>query len=197
MLNEPPDNRQLWSTCCQNLASWTQLQPARLVLPRTPALMFKRSEHCENTGWVMLIRRPSTRSVAEHYPMMPSSSHHRTTGNGPARHRSPHSLNWLRSQSVILITKDLKNSREGQLDPTLVEMKTIQAHFNSLEETPRTLNWNQCAQTWSEHCSHKTLTHPLSDPVSKRESLDERQFDNMLKETIFAATQTIRNRSAR
>ncbi len=44
------------------------------------------------------------------------------------------------------------------------------------------------AQTWSEHCSHKTLAGRI-----RYEGPDgERRFENMLKETIFAATVKIR-----
>ncbi len=46
------------------------------------------------------------------------------------------------------------------------------------------------AQTWSEHCSHKTL----AGRIAYRDEHGERRFDNMLKETIFAATQQIRQR---
>ena len=88
-----------------------------------------------------------------------------------------------------------KLSREGQLYLTLVEMKTIQAHFNSLGRDPTDIELESVAQTWSEHCSHKTLAgriHYRGPGVEAESPLDERQFDNMLKETIFAATQTIR-----
>ncbi len=88
-----------------------------------------------------------------------------------------------------------KLSREGQLYLTLVEMKTIQAHFNSLGRDPTDIELESVAQTWSEHCSHKTLAgriHYRGPGVEAGSPLDERQFDNMLKETIFAATQTIR-----
>jgi phosphoribosylformylglycinamidine synthase len=44
------------------------------------------------------------------------------------------------------------------------------------------------AQTWSEHCSHKTL----AGRIAYRDENGERNFENMLKETIFAATQEIR-----
>src|SRR5205814_633559 len=44
------------------------------------------------------------------------------------------------------------------------------------------------AQTWGEHGSHKTL----KGRIRYRDERGERQFDNMLKETIFAATQQIR-----
>jgi phosphoribosylformylglycinamidine synthase len=79
-------------------------------------------------------------------------------------------------------------SREGQLYLSLVEMQAIQAHFRQLERDPTDVELESIAQTWSEHCSHKTLAGRIaySGPDCSR------QFQNMLKETIFAATQRIR-----
>lgn len=79
-------------------------------------------------------------------------------------------------------------SRVGGLSLTLVEMQTIQQHFRSLEREPTDIELETVAQTWSEHCSHKTL-------AGRIEYTDEhgtRHFGNMLKETIFAATNQLR-----
>jgi phosphoribosylformylglycinamidine synthase len=81
-------------------------------------------------------------------------------------------------------------SREGQLYLTLVEMQTIQEHFRSLVRDPTDAELETIAQTWSEHCSHKTL----AGRIAYRDDRGERRFDNMLKETIFAATEEIRGR---
>ncbi|MEM6469068.1 MAG: phosphoribosylformylglycinamidine synthase subunit PurL [Planctomycetota bacterium] len=86
-------------------------------------------------------------------------------------------------------------SREGQLYLTLVEMQTIRDHFVSLDRDPTDIELETIAQTWSEHCSHKTLAGRIHYRGVGRDGSpggDERKFDNMLKETIFAATQTIR-----
>jgi len=86
-------------------------------------------------------------------------------------------------------------SREGQLYLTLVEMQTIRAHFVTLGRDPTDIELESVAQTWSEHCSHKTLAgriHYRGPSLDDASVLDERQFDNMLKETIFDATQSIR-----
>ncbi len=88
-----------------------------------------------------------------------------------------------------------KLSKDGQLYLTLVEMQTIRNHFASIGRDPTDIELESVAQTWSEHCSHKTLggrihyKGPGPDGVSMT---DERQYESMLKETIFAATQTIR-----
>ena len=79
-------------------------------------------------------------------------------------------------------------SRQGQLYLSLVEMQTIQAHFRQLDRDPTDAELETIAQTWSEHCSHKTLT----GRIRYRDESGEHTYENMLKETIFAATQKIR-----
>ncbi|MCH2127539.1 MAG: phosphoribosylformylglycinamidine synthase subunit PurL [Pirellulaceae bacterium] len=81
-----------------------------------------------------------------------------------------------------------KLSREGLLSLSLDEMQTIQAHFRKLERDPTDVELETLAQTWSEHCSHKTL----AGRIAYRDNQGTRHFENMLKETIFAATQKIR-----
>ena len=82
----------------------------------------------------------------------------------------------------------MKLSKEGQLYLTLVEMQTIQQHFQELGRDPTDAELESVAQTWSEHCSHKTL----AGRIAYRDENGEQRFENMLKETIFAATQQIR-----
>ena len=82
----------------------------------------------------------------------------------------------------------LQLSKQGQLYLTLTEMQTIQQHFKKLDREPTDIELETIAQTWSEHCSHKTL----AGRIAYKDERGERQFKNMLKETIFQATQTIR-----
>ncbi len=79
-------------------------------------------------------------------------------------------------------------SRQGQLYLSLAEMRTIQDHFRKIGRDPTDVELETVAQTWSEHCSHKTLAGRItySGPDGSR------TFQNMLKETIFAATSAIR-----
>jgi len=84
----------------------------------------------------------------------------------------------------------LELSKTGQLYLTLVEMQTIKQHFVDLGRDPTDVELETLAQTWSEHCSHKTL----AGRIAYRDENGERHFDNMLKETIFASTQEIRKR---
>ena len=81
-------------------------------------------------------------------------------------------------------------SRERQLYLKIAEMQTIQAQFRRLKRDPTDVELETIAQTWSEHCSHKTL----AGRIAYRDPQGSRRFENMLKETIFAATNEIRQR---
>ncbi|HLJ12310.1 MAG TPA: phosphoribosylformylglycinamidine synthase subunit PurS, partial [Planctomycetaceae bacterium] len=86
-----------------------------------------------------------------------------------------------------------KLSRQGQLFLSLAEMQTIRRHFVELGRDPTDAELETIAQTWSEHCSHKTLR----GRVRYRDDQRELAFDNLLKETIFAATREVRARLGR
>ncbi|HXD87934.1 MAG TPA: phosphoribosylformylglycinamidine synthase subunit PurL [Urbifossiella sp.] len=83
-----------------------------------------------------------------------------------------------------------KLSKDGMLALTLEEMRAVQAHFRGLGREPTDCELETIAQTWSEHCSHKTLkgTIHLTDAATG----ETRTYKNLLKETVFAATQRIR-----
>ena len=81
-------------------------------------------------------------------------------------------------------------SKDGQLYLSLVEMQTIQKHFIEQHRDPTDIELETVAQTWSEHCSHKTL----KGRIAYRDENGSRQFENMLKETVFGATQALRKR---
>ena len=87
----------------------------------------------------------------------------------------------------------MKLSQEGQLYLQLAEMQTIRDYFRSLDRDPTDIELETIAQTWSEHCSHKTLAGRIHYVETQDgDTVREIQFDNMLKETVFAATMQIR-----
>ncbi len=83
-----------------------------------------------------------------------------------------------------------KLSKDGMLALTLDEMKAVQAHFRTLGREPTDAELESIAQTWSEHCSHKTLKGTIT--LKDHTTGETRTYKNLLKETVFAATQTIR-----
>ncbi|MDO5307958.1 MAG: phosphoribosylformylglycinamidine synthase subunit PurL [Planctomycetia bacterium] len=79
-------------------------------------------------------------------------------------------------------------SKQGQLYLSLAEMQTIRDYFCKIDRDPTDVELETIAQTWSEHCSHKTL----AGRIEYQDENGVRFFENMLKETIFAATVKIR-----
>ncbi len=86
----------------------------------------------------------------------------------------------------------VKLSKENTLALSLDEMKVVQAHFRELNREPTDVELETIAQTWSEHCSHKTLRGTIT--LTDHSTGATRTYKNLLKETIFGATQTIRAR---
>ncbi|MEM7309554.1 MAG: phosphoribosylformylglycinamidine synthase subunit PurL, partial [Planctomycetota bacterium] len=60
-----------------------------------------------------------------------------------------------------------------------------QAHFRELGREPSACELETLAQTWSEHCKHKTLTGVIEFEEPGR---DPERIDNLLKSTIARAT---------
>ena len=85
-------------------------------------------------------------------------------------------------------------SKSGTLALTLAEMRTIRDHFRSTGRAPTDIELESIAQTWSEHCSHKTLKGEVEYAETVAGVTTHRHYKNLLKETIFATTQAIRAR---
>ena len=88
----------------------------------------------------------------------------------------------------------MRLSLEGQLYLQLAEMQTIRDKFRDLDRDPTDIELESLAQTWSEHCSHKTLAGRVQyeGAMGATGETGSRSFENMLKETIFAATLELR-----
>jgi phosphoribosylformylglycinamidine synthase len=86
-----------------------------------------------------------------------------------------------------------KLSREGHLFLSLAEMKAVQAYFREQRREPTDAELETIAQTWSEHCVHKTLKSAVDvDEVDEAgKVVGRRHYDNLIKQTIFASTQQL------
>jgi len=78
-------------------------------------------------------------------------------------------------------------SRHYSLALDALEMRAIVAHFAELGRPPRLGELETLAQTWSEHCKHKTLAGAVDFTSAGK----TQQYENLLKETIFASTQKL------
>ncbi|MCO6437378.1 MAG: phosphoribosylformylglycinamidine synthase subunit PurL [Phycisphaerae bacterium] len=86
-----------------------------------------------------------------------------------------------------------KLSRQGHLFLSLDEMRAIRDHFRGIDREPTDLELETLAQTWSEHCVHKTLKSEViyRGPDFGRDGEVEVRFENLLKDTIAAATREL------
>jgi phosphoribosylformylglycinamidine synthase II len=78
-------------------------------------------------------------------------------------------------------------SKEKDLFLNLVEMQAIQKYYKQLGREPTDVELESLAQTWSEHCVHKTLKSAVDMSIDGKEI----HFENLLKETVFKATQQL------
>jgi phosphoribosylformylglycinamidine synthase len=87
-----------------------------------------------------------------------------------------------------------KLSKDGQLSLTLEEMQTIQGHFKTLGREPTDAELESLAQTWSEHCVHKTLKGLVkyTGPKGENGPIETVVIDNLLKSTIARATRELK-----
>src|ERR1043165_83598 len=102
-----------------------------------------------------------------------------------------------------------KLSREAHLFLSLEEMRAVQAEYRRLDREPTDIELETIAQTWSEHCVHKTLKSRIRYRSETAEQRDSESgdpirwrgrpghtvnadgsvtIDNLLKSTVAAAT---------
>ena len=82
----------------------------------------------------------------------------------------------------------MRISREGMLALSLEEMRAVREYFCRLKRDPTDCELETIAQTWSEHCVHKTFKSPIryTDKAEGKTELIER---GLLKTYIMAATE--------
>ncbi len=125
-------------------------------------------------------------------------------------HQSPRASDEL-DYSFKLITVDLLKasdkrlkeiSRQGQLFLNLAEMCQIKGYFKRLGRNPTDCELETIAQTWSEHCRHKTFRGKIEYtevvrrpcPAGRQASSVVRRtkkINNLLKSTIMRVTREL------
>ena len=105
--------------------------------------------------------------------------------------------------------KLIKISKDGQLFLNLEEMKAIKKYFKKIRRNPTDCELETIAQTWSEHCAHKTFRGVIdykeardegrlsAEALAKAEGtkdevkIGNRKINNLLKSTIMKATKEL------
>ncbi|MBI2194619.1 MAG: phosphoribosylformylglycinamidine synthase subunit PurL [Planctomycetes bacterium] len=108
-------------------------------------------------------------------------------GNAPLALPSEGRDNPLRLRTVTLLEADdstlMMTSRSGCLSLNLEEMRRIQSYYREQRREPTDVELETLAQTWSEHCVHKTLKGDIRFRGGN--------IHNLLRSTIFQATQEL------
>ena len=79
---------------------------------------------------------------------------------------------------------ELMELSKDRLWLSLSEMKHIQGYFSKLGRNPTDVELETLAQTWSEHCIHKTFKSKIK--------LGQLVIDNLLKSTIMRVTEELK-----
>ena len=128
----------------------------------------------------------------------------------PEQEHHLYDFSHLPDYKFHLMTVDLLNadekalitiSREGQLFLNVAEMRQIQTYFKKLKRNPTDCELETLAQTWSEHCGHKTfrgiidykesLGRKKTGPGAPKK-IGNRVIVNLLKRTVMKATQELK-----
>jgi len=101
-----------------------------------------------------------------------------------AREKPPQRTAYSLEKQEIGLEGDLITiSKDMGLSLSLLEMEKIKEYFDSEGRQPTIVELETIAQTWSEHCRHKTFLGNIQ--------FDGERIENLLKNTIMKATQHI------
>ncbi len=133
----------------------------------------------------LIARRLLHNEVIQHYRLGQLDSH---VGEEP---RST----VTRLEQVALSRMDdetlLRTSRERLLSLDLAEMHAIQSYFRREGREPTDVELESLAQTWSEHCVHKTFKGIVEYVETTPEGVTRERIDSLIKTYLAAATREI------
>src|ERR1051325_57158 len=84
----------------------------------------------------------------------------------------------------------IRLSRDGHLFLSLDEMKAIAAYYKERGREPTDVELETLAQTWSEHCVHKTLKSAVDLEIRDEQGavIEKKRYENLIRDTIFKST---------
>src|SRR3989339_506441 len=111
----------------------------------------------------------------------------------PVEHSTMKGIIDLGTLDILGASDDklMRLSQEGQLFLNLNEMKAIQKYFKKLKRNPTDCELETVAQTWSEHCYHKTFRGNIKYQYTVNGVKKTKIIKNLLKSTIIKATTEI------
>ncbi|HET9921010.1 MAG TPA: phosphoribosylformylglycinamidine synthase subunit PurS, partial [Ktedonobacteraceae bacterium] len=95
--------------------------------------------------------------------------------------------------STMSDTQLIELSKNGMLALNLDEMRAIQAYFRDERREPTDVEMETLAQTWSEHCSHKTFRAEIDyrEIDSEGHLLAHERIPGLLKHYLMRATEQV------
>jgi phosphoribosylformylglycinamidine synthase II len=97
----------------------------------------------------------------------------------------PASYSFSRVEVELLTLDDAGLTKLGRekLELNLAEMRQVQGYFARVGRNPTDVELETLAQTWSEHCKHKTF--------KSRIRLNQEVIDNLLQSTVMRVTEKL------
>src|SRR5947209_15408775 len=105
---------------------------------------------------------------------------------------------WVPTLSISITSMSdqelLAASKKGLLALNLDEMRAIQHHYRQQGREPTDVELETLAQTWSEHCSHKTFKATLHyrELDSDGQVLEQEHIPGLLKHYLMRATEQVK-----
>ncbi|MDD5427802.1 MAG: phosphoribosylformylglycinamidine synthase subunit PurL [Candidatus Omnitrophica bacterium] len=128
-------------------------------------------------------------SIAENILYNKVIQHAVTKTSCPVTEEEPYQFKLRRVEILGAGDAKLKAlSKNGQLFLSLEEMKTIRRYFKKLGRNPTDCELETIAQTWSEHCKHKTFRGKIEYTEEGGKTIT---IDNLLKSTIMKVTKEL------
>ncbi|MCG8529027.1 MAG: phosphoribosylformylglycinamidine synthase subunit PurS, partial [Opitutales bacterium] len=109
----------------------------------------------------------------------------------PCPHVEPYKLEKITVPLCNLSVSELVElSKSSDLFLDEREMLTIQEYYKSIDRDPTDIELEMIAQTWSEHCVHKTFrgTIELTEKDADGKELNKTVVENMMKSYLAKAT---------
>jgi phosphoribosylformylglycinamidine synthase len=116
-----------------------------------------------------------------------------TTTQLPVTKTVEYKFNLVAIDLSNVSNKELQRiSKDGQLFLNILEMRQIKNYFRKLKRKPTDCELETIAQTWSEHCGHKTFKGKIIyKEVMSHKSQVTRKINNLLKSTIMKVTEEL------
>src|SRR3989344_6902517 len=90
-------------------------------------------------------------------------------------------LSGLGEKELLALSKKMLLSLDAN------EMREVQAHYKKLKREPKQIELETIAQTWSEHCKHKTFRAEIEYNKAGKKSKIQGLFAEFIRKPTLAS----------